>query len=70
MDALGSVTSYVREDEQLQLSAALVSEELTPAHLGTGVSAGELSLMPSDVGWATTDDWQSLEHPLHKYGHW
>ena len=42
MDALGSVISYVREDEQLQLSAVVLSEDLTPARLGAGVSAGVL----------------------------
>ena len=40
MDALGSVISYVREDELLQLSAALFSEDLSAAHLGADVSAG------------------------------
>lgn len=40
MNALGSVISYVREDEQLQLSASLRSEDLSAAHLGVDVSAG------------------------------
>ena len=40
MNALGSVISYVREDEQLQLSAQLRFEDLSAAHLGADVSAG------------------------------
>ena len=40
MNALGSVISYVREDEQLQLSASLRSEDLSATHLGADVSAG------------------------------
>ena len=41
---LGSVISYVRQDEQLQQSAAQVIEDLSAAHLGGAVSAG----MPSN----------------------
>ncbi len=66
MDALGSVISYVREDEQLQLSAALRSEDLTPAHLDADVSAGGVSLRTpwriSAAIWLT-DIW--YEEHLH-----
>ena len=41
MSALGSVVSYVREDEQLQLSSAVSFEDLSAARLGTVVSQGE-----------------------------
>lgn len=47
MDALGSIISYVREDEQLQLSAALFSEDLSAAHLGADISAGVSSFRSS-----------------------
>ena len=40
MSALGSVVSYVREDEQLQLSSAVSYEDLSAAHLGTVASQG------------------------------
>ena len=40
MNALGSVISYVREDEQMQLSADLRYEDLSAAHFGADVSAG------------------------------
>ena len=46
MDALGSVISYVREDEHLQLSAAQQSEDLSAAYLGADASAGVPSLEP------------------------
>ena len=50
MDALGSMISYVREDEQLQLSAALHSEDLSAAHLAADVTAGVPSLEPT-ITW-------------------
>ena len=40
MSALGSVISYVREDEQLQLSATVLSEDLSAAHIGAAAFAG------------------------------
>ena len=41
MSALGSVVSYVREDEQLQLSSAVSYEDLSAAYLGSDASQGE-----------------------------
>ena len=40
MSALGSVISYVREDEQLQLSATVLSEDLSAGQIGAAASAG------------------------------
>ena len=40
MSALGSVVSYVREDEQLQLSSAVSYEDLSAARLGLDASQG------------------------------
>lgn len=42
VDALGSIVSYVTEDEQLQLPAApvLLSKDLSAARMGPDLSAG------------------------------
>jgi hypothetical protein len=40
ISALGSLISYVREDEQLQLSVTVFSEDLSAAHIGVAASAG------------------------------
>lgn len=40
MSALGSIIAYVREDEQLQLSATVLYEDLSTPHLAVDVSAG------------------------------
>ena len=41
MSALGSIVSYVREDEQLQLSSAVSYEDLSSVYLGSDASQGE-----------------------------
>ena len=53
MSALGSVVSYVREDEQLQLSSAVSYEDLSAVHLGSDASQGEgcSTLVDACLAW-------------------
>ena len=59
MSALGSVVSYVREDEQLQLSLTVSYEDLSVAHLRSDASQGMRCCVVSHIfcdGWCVRVD--------------